>query len=369
MLATAPSAAAPQAVDSVGLYRAVLPSVVTIWARTDWGTGNGSGFFVSSDGLVVTNVHVLEGMSSITVELSNGEKYDNVSVVASDPRRDLAILRVATMDRPYLKLAGLNSVRVGEFVMVIGSPDALRNTGTTGIVSAIRPVEEVNLDRKRAGYRILQTDAAVNPGNSGGPILNQRGEVIAIATYGGPAFENINFGVPAEYAKELLSSPGESRTLAEFNEDVKRFWESQGAEVLPTAWMSVAGPAWLSCCSAGNRILVTRTENRIRLEVKVTAQQASEGIFLVGTLEETGEKYFGEFRLKAYCGISGRIRPKHIWGTFSYPLEITSLNRERIEGREFTVPRLDDLDCKTNSFKKSQEWIGFTLIPDLQQTR
>src|SRR5262245_45597967 len=152
-------------------------SVVLIKGSSiDGGTVLGSGFLVSSDGKIVTNLHVVRDLKSGAVRLPTGEVYDNFRVVAFDERKDLAVIRIAGFELPNLAMGNSNEVKPGETVIAIGNPDALSGTVTKGIVSAIRD------DPAGRGFRVIQTDAAINPGNSGGPLLNEKGEVVGIVS-------------------------------------------------------------------------------------------------------------------------------------------------------------------------------------------
>ncbi|MCB1032410.1 MAG: trypsin-like peptidase domain-containing protein, partial [Acidobacteria bacterium] len=143
--------------------------------RSDSG---GSGFLVSADGLVVTNNHVVRDASDLKVQV-NGREY-KATVKGTDPDTDLALLQIESDESfTYLSLGDSDGLRVGDWIMVIGSPLALDHTVTVGVVSAKgRSIGLVN----RSFENFIQTDAAINFGNSGGPLVNLRGEVVGIAT-------------------------------------------------------------------------------------------------------------------------------------------------------------------------------------------
>lgn len=151
---------------NIDVYRAISPAVVTIRA----GNSSGSGSMIREDGLVLTNEHVVRSArgGSVLVRTSNGQQYQG-QVIATDPRADLALVRLATRDRfPVVRLAAPEGIQVGQRVYAIGSPFGLSGTLTTGILNRIG----TNGD--------LQTNAELNPGNSGGPLLNSRGELIGV---------------------------------------------------------------------------------------------------------------------------------------------------------------------------------------------
>jgi serine protease Do len=160
----------------------------------------GSGFVISSDGLILTNNHVVEKATEIKIKLLNGREYD-AKIVGRDPKTDLALIQ-AKPDQYFPKpevLGDSDAMRVGDWVMAVGNPFGLGNTVTTGIISAKSRV-------LGAGPYddFLQTDAAINPGNSGGPLFNMQGQVIGINTAIIAQGQGIGFAIPINIAKNLL---------------------------------------------------------------------------------------------------------------------------------------------------------------------
>lgn len=157
--------------------------------------GVGSGFIVSTDGFVMTNAHVVEGADEVIVTLTDKREF-KARIVGSDRRTDVAVVKIEAGGLPSVRLGDASRVRVGEWVMAIGSPFGLENTVTAGIVSAKQ--------RDTGDYLpFIQTDVAINPGNSGGPLINMRGEVIGINSQiysrsGG--FQGISFAIPIDEA-------------------------------------------------------------------------------------------------------------------------------------------------------------------------
>lgn len=158
-------------------------------------SGHGSGFFVRADGLLVTNYHVVANISRATVRLRSGERLAPVTIVVTDPAHDLALLSVGGVDHPVLPIAEAPA-QVGEQVYAIGSPLGLDHTLTEGVVSALRTVQ---------GTEMLQTQATVAPGSSGGPLLDDRGRVVGVNT----ATEGAGFtlAVTAANVAALLAKP------------------------------------------------------------------------------------------------------------------------------------------------------------------
>lgn len=142
--------------------------------------GGGSGVIISSDGYIVTNNHVVDQATRLRVKLNDGRKFD-AEVVGTDPATDVALLRIEAVDLPTIPFGSSDELRLGEWVLAIGSPYDLQSTITAGIVSA----KARQLDVIPGEFRIesfIQTDAAVNPGNSGGALVNTRGELVGINT-------------------------------------------------------------------------------------------------------------------------------------------------------------------------------------------
>jgi S1-C subfamily serine protease len=170
----------------------VMPAIVLVEASG----GRGSGFFVAPDTLL-TNVHVVGRNSSVTIRRSSGEVVA-ARVEATAPQVDIAVLKVSTIDKaqPVLTLGSTGSARIGQEVFAIGSAlGLLQNTLTRGIVSGIRQTPTATL---------VQTDAAVNPGNSGGPLIDRTGRVLGIVTMGYTDRQGLNFAVGIDHARPIL---------------------------------------------------------------------------------------------------------------------------------------------------------------------
>jgi serine protease Do len=163
----------------------------------------GSGFLISADGLVATNYHVIEGASELMVQLGDDPREFPAKVRGTDPLTDLALIQIESDRRfSYLRLGDSARVRAGDWVMVIGNPLRLGRTVTVGVVSAVGRsglgITDVSFEN------FLQTDAAINFGNSGGPMVNLQGEVVGIATAINWGAENVGFAVPASTLAKVL---------------------------------------------------------------------------------------------------------------------------------------------------------------------
>ena len=164
--------------------------------------GMGSGFVVSSDGLILTNAHVVEGSDRVKVTLKNGTTYEG-EVMGTDSLTDVAVIKIeADAELPAVTFADSNELQPGEWAIAIGNPLGLDNTVTTGIVSATgRSSAQVGVADKRVSF--IQTDAAINPGNSGGPLLNAKGEVIGINTAIIQRAQGLGFAIPVNSARDI----------------------------------------------------------------------------------------------------------------------------------------------------------------------
>ena len=164
--------------------------------------GMGSGFVVSSDGLILTNAHVVEGSDRVKVTLKNGTTYEG-EVMGTDSLTDVAVIKIeADAELPAVTFADSDQLQPGEWAIAIGNPLGLDNTVTTGIVSATgRTSAQVGVADKRV--RFIQTDAAINPGNSGGPLLNAQGEVIGINTAIIQNAQGLGFAIPVNSARDI----------------------------------------------------------------------------------------------------------------------------------------------------------------------
>ena len=188
--------------DAAKIY---APEVVVV--RTPGGLG--SGFFVNKDGYLITNFHVIKGQKRISVTqfvrhgpVLNRTLYEKVDIIATDPFHDLAVLQIKREDiKDSLQgvvLAPHDKAIFGESVFVIGNPLGLERTVTKGVLSQV--------GRNFGGELYLQVDASVNPGNSGGPLFNERGQVIGVINMGIPSMQGLNFAIPVRHVKFLLEN-------------------------------------------------------------------------------------------------------------------------------------------------------------------
>jgi hypothetical protein len=337
---------------SADIVAKAAKSVVLLKVVTDAGTVLGSGFVISSDGKIATNLHVIRDMKSCGVQLASGELYDNLIVLAFDDRKDLAIVKIAGFDLPAIELGNSNDVRPGEPVIAIGNPDGLQGTVTGGMVSAVRD------DPFSSGYKVIQTDAASNPGNSGGPLINSQGQVVGVITSKLRSSEGLNFAVPINYLRGLMASTDKPITLAELrtalsNAPADAF---KTTEPFPSVWKST---------TSGGRFLIRKEAEVVYIERVVTDVEKKVGVYQGAELHKNGDIYtgkghsvavqyylqYGEYQSNGRC-------------TFDIPWEVSLLSTSRIEGRLFSRPTGSKVDFKKCTFDKKAEWESFVWIPE-----
>lgn len=208
------SASGQEPMSIVDIARQVGPAVVGIVATGESSSGmflipsqtqsSGSGIIISSDGYIVTNNHVVENATSLKVTLNTMEEYD-AKIVGTDPQTDLAVIKIEATGLTSAVLGNSSDVEVGELAIAIGNPlgQELAGTVTTGIISATN--RQVTVDDVE--YTLLQTDAAINEGNSGGALVNAYGEVIGINSVkmASTGVEGLGFAIPSDIAKPVIS--------------------------------------------------------------------------------------------------------------------------------------------------------------------
>ena len=257
-----------RAPDSIAALAArVIPAVVSISVKGSSGSGTGSGFFLDSNGYILTNNHVVEAAATrgtITVELSDGKKY-GAKLMGRDNSYDLAVLKIDVTSAPTLQLGNSDLAQVGDSVIAIGSPLGLSGTVTSGIISSKnRAVTTGNGSGESSFINALQTDAAINPGNSGGPLVDSTGAVIgvnsAIATLGSSSQTGsigLGFAIPINQAKktaeQLIKTGFATYPIMGISVDTR--FTGTGAQISTDgAGVTPAGPADKAGLKAGDII-------------------------------------------------------------------------------------------------------------------
>jgi putative serine protease PepD len=223
-LLTLPLAFGQVTLTTAQIAKRVSPSVVVIQGNTDSGEVLGSGFVVSKDGKIVTNLHVIKDLKDVSVQLAGGKTFHSISVLATDETHDLAIIQISGSDLSMLSLRNSNEPTVGEPVVVVGSPQGLEGTVTAGILSSVRDSGD--------GFKVLQTDAAVNPGNSGGPLVNGKGQVIGVISFKLRSSEGLTLAIPISYVSGLLKELHGPLSLAQLRSNVAQTSKNQSSEIM-----------------------------------------------------------------------------------------------------------------------------------------
>ncbi|MGL4549814.1 MAG: S1C family serine protease, partial [Gemmataceae bacterium] len=227
LLAVASAAPPPPArdLDTEDVAALVKPSVVVVrQVGREGRDGLGTGFAIGG-GLIVTNQHVIGEGRSLTVEAADGTRHDVTEVFAFDRKSDLAVLRVKALDVPPLPLGDAARLRDGQAVVAVGNPKGLKYSVVAGVVSGRREVE---------GRQMIQVAIPVEPGNSGGPLVDRRGRVVGVITMKSLVTDNLGFAMPIDAVRALVAKPSPVPMSA---------WRTIGA-LDPDEWTTVGGAAW-----------------------------------------------------------------------------------------------------------------------------
>jgi len=188
---------------SSDIFKQYADSVVVIFTEDEHSKpfGQGSGFLVNSNGVIITNYHVIAGSSSALVKLKDGRKIKAEGIVAISKEKDLAIIKIPSQGLKYAAMGDSDDLEPGDAVVAIGAPIGLEYSISDGMVSSIRTLDDV-----KNGIKMIQTSAPLSPGSSGCPLFNMRGEVIGVCVMSIKAGQNLNFAIPINYAKPMISN-------------------------------------------------------------------------------------------------------------------------------------------------------------------
>ena len=343
----------PPQLDAAKVASVTVPAVVMIKGTTvDQKTVSGSGFIVDSSGTIITNLHVIQNLENGAVRLASGEIYDRFVVRGFDSRRDLAVIQIPAFDLPTVELGNSNAVKVGTGVVLVGNPMGLEGSLSSGIVSGIRERDD--------GSKVFQTDAAANPGNSGGPMVDAEGKVIGVLTFKLRESENLNFVVPINYARGLLGLT-HSYSLADLRqelgaiEDVFEKDETEETETLPTRWKSFPPGTTKFIRLVGNYLYVETPENIHQFGKREHSLSAAE-------LKKSGDIYEGVYKSVFKC-FSDRTQ-KFNTCSMETPVAITSLTATRIEGWAMDKAPGSKFNCRKCKYSKPDVKESFVWIPE-----
>ncbi|MFZ2737669.1 MAG: DegQ family serine endoprotease [Burkholderiaceae bacterium] len=286
--------------------------------------GAGSGFILTANGFIMTNAHVVDGADEVIVRLTDKREF-KAKVIGSDKRTDVAVVKIEAQGLPVVKVGDVGRLKVGEWVLAIGSPFGLDNSVTAGIVSAKQ--------RDTGEYlNFIQTDVAINPGNSGGPLINMRGEVVGINSQiysrsGG--YMGISFAIPVDEAvrvsDQLRTTGRVSRgrigvQIAEVTKDVAEaigLAKTQGALVRA---VEAGSPAEKAGVEAGD--IITKFEGK-------TIEKSSDLPRVVGAIKPGQKSSLTVFRRGSYKELSvviGEVEPEQLQKRAESPSEKPKLN-------------------------------------------
>jgi S1-C subfamily serine protease len=255
----------------IGALERVAPAVafIEVMHRAkkgahDAGRGSGSGFLFTPDGYLMTNSHVVHGAEKITVGLNDESRF-NADVVGNDPDSDLAVLRIGSpLALPYVHFGDSSQLKVGQIAIAIGNPLGYSKSVTTGVVSALG--RTLRATSGRLMHDVIQTDAALNPGNSGGPLVDSRGRVIGVNTAMIPQAQAICFATGINTAKWVIGQLfahgrvrrayiGVSGATVPIATRVVRHFDLRGNRAVLVSERVAGSPAALAGVEAGDRML------------------------------------------------------------------------------------------------------------------
>ena len=347
VLCLAPFAAFAEQPTPREIAARVRPALVLISSVNDGEvSGHGSGFIVSEDGRIVTNRHVIEGAGSLRVQLATGEIYDNVYFISDDERRDLAILRIPETGLPALPIGDDRQTAVGDRVYVMGNPMGLEGTFSDGLIAAMRTID---------GVAMLQITAPISTGSSGGPVLNEAGEVIGVATLTMEEGQNLNLAVPARYAKGLMAMNEDPQPFATVASRFATAGPSFGGSSLPAPTSDME--PWMRVLTEEMRVL---HEAAVDLGYGVT-HEPTIGMLKkrdTHTFEQTFSRKGADVKMIGACDIDCSNLDMAIYDLEGNPIAKDTLDDDRPE-LDFTITKPGQLRVVVYMAECSREPCGF----------
>jgi S1-C subfamily serine protease len=277
--------------DASELFKKGSPAVVTITTQS----GFGSGVLVDPAGVVVTNLHVVNSALKPSIRLANGDIYDDIGVVDFDSRKDLVLRKIKGFKLPSVELGDSDTLSIGNTVFAIGAPKGLELSLSQGIVSGIRDSGD--------GYRIIQMTAAISPGSSGGGLFDDKGRLIGITSYHMKDGENLNFALPVNYIRGMLST-SVKWTLAELAAKID---SSATASADASSQSAAPSLAKMYVSGQGDIALVEQEGSRVR----ITFSNGKLGVYGHSELvwDSQSRAFAGSGTVNTVCG----IYDKRIW--------------------------------------------------------
>jgi S1-C subfamily serine protease len=316
------SAQSPPSSDITTIFQAATKASVVVVASDASGKpfSQGSGFLVSRDGKVITNLHVVQGAASAVVKFPDGAFYEVEGFLGADTSMDIVVLMLRTSSKefPFLRFADVDQVAIGQHVIAIGSPMSLENTVSDGIVSAIRPARDLD-PRLDPNLRVFQTTSPISPGSSGGALLNMHGEVIGVTSFGIESGQNLNFVIPISYAKPLMETD-RAKVLAQLPTEAPGEDANRGLARLAGTYVGVSRSR---LGGAGALALTIEVENgQLRANAEITGSPSGYkgGSLTASNLKDMGDgKWSVEFTGEhSKLTASGILKPGSFVGDFTY---------------------------------------------------
>jgi hypothetical protein len=323
------------------LVKSSVDAVVLIVVSDEIGkpTVEGSGFIITPDGKIVTNHHVINGAHSAIVKLNSGAFFTVDGVLADDAEHDIAIIKVAGKNLPFLTLEDSDGLSVGDHVLAIGSPLGLENSVSDGIISAFR--------QEAGGTSWIQTTAPVSHGNSGGPLLVMDGKVAGIVTLKLSEGENLNFAVPSKLINPLLTKT----TLQPLGSTSKPDAAASSSVTGESVWTSMTNGRDYKIRIDGDYIY----GEWINLPPALSTTAAFQRV----ELKKDGDKWVGKAISYALFQYKQYSITKTIWCRVEVETEVDKMSASRIEGQSHLPTSFDAKKCQPEKL----EWKPFTLIP------